>query len=654
MVSISASTEQWLACAPFGLVIVDATGHIQLINRYAEELFGYTRNELVGQTTEVLVPESAAADHRRLRDTYFDSPRPRPMGVDLDLVGRRKDGGEFPMDVSLSSLETSQGMMVSVSVRDISLRKEHESTIRDFAASSRLAAIVESSQDAIIGKTLDGVITSWNAGAAFVYGYAADEIIGRNISALIPLDRVDELVPIIERVKRGESVRLLDTQRVAKDGRILDASVTISPIRDASGAVTGISSVARDITEIKQNLVYQRALEAQLHRAQRLESLGQLAGGVAHDFNNVLAGIMNYASLISSGLREQMDRQGLADDEALEAVLGDVDQITHATKRAATLTKQLLIFSRREVLPPQVLDLNSVVGDMDALLRTTIGQHAYRLQTTFASDLPSIMADRGQIEQVVMNLVVNARDAMPDGGELGIETALFELDHEASLRGELDRGTYVRLTVSDTGTGMSGEIAARAFEPFFTTKPVGEGTGLGLATVFGIVRQAGGDVAIYSEPGLGTTVRILFPALADSNPQRRASEQPVPIATNETVLLVEDDATEREPTRRILKGFGYAVLAARNAAEALAIVRCHPGTLDLLLTDVVMTGRSGSELAVDVLAISPTTKVLFMSGHSKTVIVHKGVVDEDVNLIEKPFSADDLSRRVREALDRPR
>jgi PAS domain S-box-containing protein len=380
-----------------------------------------------------------------------------------------------------------------------------------FDANARLAAIVDSSQDAIIGKTLDGVITSWNAGAEHMYGYSQHEIIGRNISMLIPPDRADELGPIIARVGRGEPVQHFRTQRLTKDGRVLEMSIAISPIRDADGVVTGASTVARDITEAMRSRTHEHALEAQLHRAQRLESLGQLAGGVAHDFNNILAGILNYSGMVASSLHEELDRRGLSHDAGLLAIVDDAEQITAAAKRAADLTRQLLIFSRREVVRPQTLDLNEVILEIEALVRSTIGQPVHHITTSLATELPLVTIDRGQIERVIMNLAVNARDAMPGGGELVVETVAVELGiDDAQARGVMP-GTFVQLSVSDTGTGMPDEVAAQAFEPFFTTKPAGEGTGLGLATVFGIVTEVGGEVSINSAVGSGTTVRVLLP-----------------------------------------------------------------------------------------------------------------------------------------------
>ena len=646
--SISASTEQLLDAAPDGVLIVDAAGLIRLVNRRAAAMFGYERSDLMGRSTTVLVPDRVRLDPDDRRTEYFLSPI---AGTGLDVPARRSDGTEFPVDVSFSILETDDGRFAYMSFRGSSGRKKVEARTQSFNVTAQLAAIVESSDDAIVGKSLDGVITAWNRAAERMYGYSAAEIIGHNITELLVADQEDELAPILERVRRGERVEHFETKRVRKDGTILELSVTLSPIRDAAGVVIGASTVARDLTELRQAEAERLELETRLRQSERLESLGQLAGGVAHDFNNLLAGIMNYASLVAASIQDEMARRGLSEDEAFLSVVQDVGEITTVAKRAAALTHQLLIFSRREIVQAEPLDLNTVVSDIEPLLRTTIPENV-ELRTMLTPHLPLIRADRSQIEQVLMNLSVNARDSMPDGGELEIETATFEVDAHYAHLNEIEQGSYVRLTVSDTGAGMSREVAARSFEPFFTTKPRGEGTGLGLATVYGIVTQAKGDVTIYSEPGLGTTVRVNLPATPDTEPAVTDEKPEAPIAARgETVLLVEDEEIVREPTRRLLARNGYIVFAAGNAEEALALLRRHSGPIDLLLTDVVMPGESGPQLSVKVLEDRPATKVLFMSGYSQDVIVHQDVLDEDVHLIEKPFTTDDLLRRVRDVLD---
>ena len=518
-------------------------------------------------------------------------------------------------------------------------------------AAAWLAAIVESSDDAMIGKTLDGVITSWNSAAERLYGYKAGEILGRNVSVLIPPDRPDELAPILKRVANGGYVEKYETQRLRKDGTIFDVSITISPIRDATGTVVGASTVARDIGDRNRAATEFVALQDQLHQAQRLESLGQLAGGIAHDFNNLLAGIMNYAALASDGLEQLTTRLGLGEDEEVATVAQDLAQITVVATRAAQLTRQLLIFSRREVARAEVVNLNAIVTDMEKLLGQALGE-AIELVTDLAPDLPRTKVDGGQIEQVLMNLVVNARDAMPTGGRLLIKTAGCEADGDRA-RQQGDRPhPCVCLTVSDTGCGMAPDVRARAFEPFFTTKAKGEGSGLGLATVYGIVTQAGGGVVVRSEPGLGTTIRVELPATEDvaAPAQEVLSGKPMP-SLGETILLVEDEDMVREPTKRILASDGYTVLSASHADQALQVAHEHTGTISLLLTDVVMPGRSGKDLAAELIRLRPEIRVLYMSGYNQEVVIHEDAPAGGLNLIGKPFVAVDLLRAIRNILD---
>jgi PAS domain S-box-containing protein len=527
-----------LEAAQDAIVTVDAGGLIHFVNHQAEALFGYSSGELIGQPLNILVPDRARAVHPDHRAGYFANPTARPMAAGLEPTAQRKNGTEFPVDISLSSFETENGhTMVSAAVRDLTDRKHIEGERADLEAS------------------------------------------------------------VVQATHHEE----------------------------------------------------QAALETQLHQAQRLESIGQLAGGVAHDFNNLLAGIMNYAGLVAVNLKVEAAKHGLSDDAAFVTLADDIGAITKVAKRAAALIHQLLIFSRREVAQPEVLDLNAVVADMEELLRRTIGENVEDLTTVFAPDLPLVKVDRGQIEQVVMNLAVNARDAMPGGGALEVATAPFEVDQQLARRHTISAGSYVRLTVSDTGMGMSKQVVAHAFEPFFTTKPKGEGSGLGLATVYGIVRQAGGAVAITSDLGRGTTIRVYLPATSEPRPSPRAAQADLHHSANgETILLVEDEEIVREPARRLLAMNGYVVLAAPNAEAARAVVRDYSGNIDLLLTDVVMPGGSGKELAAHVAEARPSTRVLFMSGYSQDEIVHQGVIEEGVHLLAKPFSADDLLRKVRD------
>jgi two-component system cell cycle sensor histidine kinase/response regulator CckA len=506
---------------------------------------------------------------------------------------------------------------------------------RDFDRASRWAAIVESSADAIIGWTLDGVVTSWNAGAEQMYGYAASEMVGRNVSALLPSDRVSEFGPILDRLRRGERVSFYETSVLRKDGSVIDASFSVSPIRDAGGAVAGVSSVARDMTELNRAEAERRALEKQLQEVERLETLGRLAGGIAHDFNNLLAVIISYAGFV-------------AEDAAEPAVRADAEQIQAAAHRAEALTKQLLIFSQREVTQPETLDLNAAVADIRSLLSTSLGEEV-ELRISPAASLDPIVADRGQIGQVLLNLAVNARDAMPEGGTLTIGTGPADLDAGyARMHPDISPGHYVELTVSDTGTGMSAEVAARVFEPFFTTKPLGQGTGLGLSTVHGIVTQAGGSVSVEPGEGAGTTFRIYFPAVSADALEARTAGKPVGGDRETTILVVDDEPAVLAVTARILRKLGYATLEAGTHEKALSLARSQD--FQLLLTDSVMPGMSGTTLADRIAEFKPGVPVLHMSGYDAGTLSPERIREGELAFLQKPFTAQALLDKVHAVL----
>ncbi len=386
-----------------------------------------------------------------------------------------------------------------------------------------------------------------------------------------------------------------------------------------------------DVTERRKN-------EERVRSSQRLEAIGQLAGGIAHDFNNLLLVINSNAEFVLEALPAEDPNRA------------DVLEIRRAGRRAAALTKQLLAFGRRQILDPRVLNLNEELDALGKMLPRLLGEDI-EVETRFAEDLGNVRADPGQIEQVVVNLAVNARDAMPEGGTLTIETANTELDEEAAEElTDLEPGHYVVLAVTDTGIGMDGETLDRAFEPFFTTKGVGKGTGLGLATVYGIVKQSGGTVWIRSAPGLGTSIQVYLPRIDEEVAEARLTLAPVRAIGEETVLVVEDELSVRDLAVRILRKVGYRVLSAESGAAALALVQQHPDVVHLLLTDVVMPQMSGRQLAERLTTRYPEMKVLYMSGYTDNAIVHHGVLDDDVHFIGKPFTPAALSRKVREIL----
>ena len=382
-----------------------------------------------------------------------------------------------------------------------------------------------------------------------------------------------------------------------------------------------------------------RKSEAQLLHAQKLEAIGRLAGGVAHDFNNIITAILGYCELMRLDSPRDDPRHG------------DLEEINAAAERAATLTRQLLAFSRRQVLDPQSLHLNEVVAEMDRMLRRLIGEDM-ELRTHLDPDLGWVRADLGQIEQVMMNLVVNARDAMPDGGMVTISTANVELGKDIGAHLEGGPGPHVMLAVSDTGCGMDADTRSRLFEPFFTTKPQGKGTGLGLATVYGIVRQSGGTIYVYSEPGRGSTFKIYLPEVAPpATRAARVSQPPPRLDGDETVLLVEDESAVRALARKVLETHGYTVLEADRGARALELSDAHRGVVHLLVTDVVMPEMGGREVAQQLARRRPDMRVLFMSGYTDDAVVLHGVLAADVAYLQKPFTPQGLLRKVRAVLD---
>jgi two-component system cell cycle sensor histidine kinase/response regulator CckA len=492
-----------LDSATQAIIAIDRAGRIVLANHRAEDMFGYTREELVGSLLEILLPESKRPSHTGQRDHYFQKPHIRPMGIGMDLSGRRKDGTEFPVEVSLSYLQMAEGMFAIAFVSDISQRK---------------------------------------------------------------------------------------------------------------------------------------LLEDQLMHAQKMEAVGRLAGGVAHDFNNMLTVISGYNRMILDEL------------SPLDPLRGYAEEILKAADRAGALTNQLLAFSRRQIMKPRVVNLNSVIEQTEKMLRRLIGEDV-TLQFGLSPDLGNIRADPGHVEQTLMNLAVNARDAMPMGGRLTIETANTQLDENyARTHMGVAPGEFVMIAVSDTGIGMDAETRRRIFEPFFTTKEKGKGTGLGLATVYGIVKQAGGDIWVYSEPHKGTTFKLYFPRVKDAVTDMASAETESPQGSNETILVVEDEKAVRELTVKMLQRLGYSVLIAASGEEAIEISGAHTGRISLLLTDVVMPNMSGRQLADILKPVRPGMKVIYLSGYTENTVIHHGVLEAGIEFLPKPFSREVLAKKIREVL----
>jgi PAS domain S-box-containing protein len=495
-----------LESASQSIVGVDRSGRIVLANARTEEMFGYTRAEVLGSSIEVLLPEAVRGKHVQDRDAYFANPHVRPMGAGLELAGRRKDGSEFPVEVSLSYIRTQDGLFGIAFVSDISQRKR---------------------------------------------------------------------------------------------------------------------------------------LEEQLMHAQKMEAVGRLAGGVAHDFNNMLTVISGYNQMILDQL------------SAPDPLRGYAEEILKASDRAAALTNQLLAFSRRQIVQPRVFDVNMVLLHTEKMLRRLIGEDV-ELSLHLSPGAGNIKADPGHLEQAIFNLATNARDAMPKGGHLTIETAAATLDDTyAKTHMGVNPGEYVMIAVSDNGQGMDVKTRRRIFEPFFTTKERGKGTGLGLAMVYGIVKQVGGDIWVYSEIGRGTTFKLYFPKVVEPATDLRDDGASAPQGA-ETILVVEDEQGVRELTTKMLKRLGYQVLPAASGAEALEIAKAHAGQIALAVTDVVMPNMSGAQLAAELRRAQPDLKVVFISGYTETAISQHGVLEEGVAFLAKPFTRESLARKLREILGEPR
>jgi PAS domain S-box-containing protein len=757
LVESEARLRTYVESASEGIVVVDRDGRIEFVNAKTEEMFGYTRAELIGQTMEILVPEESRAAHVAHRAAFVAGGQMRPMGTGRDLRGRHKDGTVFPVEVGLSRAPVAGGHAQIAFINDITTRKLSEAALKE--SEQRFRNMVETTSDWVWEIDENCVYTYVSPQVRGMLGYAPEEILGKTPFDLMPPDEAQRVFAFFQEFAReAKPISGLENTVLDRSGKPVVLETNGVPFFDARGVFRGYRGIDRDVTARRnadralreseaslaraqkiahlgnweenmttgdlrwsdevyrifqlpvgsplsrpqffelvhpddrtaisntvraalesgapygidhrivlaggaeryvrehaevskdehgqlwllgtvQDITEFKRLEEQLRQSQRMEAVGRLAGGVAHDFNNLLTIISGYGELLAAQI------------DAGSPARRDLDEIIHAGRRAASLTRQLLAFSRRQILQLKVLSLNTIVADLDKMLRRLIGEDV-ELRTVLDPALGLTKADPTQVEQVIMNLAVNARDAMPRGGSLVIETRNADLDENyARNHADVQPGRYVMLSVSDNGVGMSGETRNHIFEPFFTTKARDKGTGLGLSTVYGIVKQSGGSIFVYSEPGHGTTFKIYLPRADEQSPARKPDSARPAARGTETILVVEDEGGVRMLIRAILEVNGYRVLEAARGREALDILAQNPSAVALMITDVVMPEMSGRELAERARTAAPDMKVLFISGYTDEAIVQHGVLRPGIPFLQKPFTHEALAQKIRSLLD---
>jgi PAS domain S-box-containing protein len=606
-----------LDAAPDGIVMAGVDGQIRYVNKAAEELFGYERDELIGAAVEQLIPGRLHGSHIADRTAYAEHPQPRPMGLGLRLQGRRHDGSEVPVEISLAPMSFDGERAIVAVIREATEQRRLEEERMRYVQAHAVEEIV-GALDAIVWEstTPDRESLTFLGGREEVLlGYPREQWMqpGFWMSLVHPEDRLAALT-FVEAALQSENFELL-YRMISADGEVRQVRDIVTVTRDPDGRIQRLRGVITDITERQE-------IAARLTQAQKMEAVGQLAGGIAHDFNNLLTIVSGYARRLSAR-------------SDLVTARPDLEQILLAADRAAELTRQLLAFARRGHTSASLIDVSALARELEPMVRRLLAADIV-FEFQLAPGLPQVMMDRTGLEQIMMNLMINASDAMPAGGTLRVTTRERSVSGEEAAVHGLEPGPYVQLAIADTGTGMAPETVERIFEPFFSTK--GErGTGMGLATVYGTVDQADGWIDVTSSLGEGTTFTVLLPA-AGEPVEGGAPQDP----TRPTLLLVVT----------MLEEEGYLILQAGNGLDAIAVAEHHRGDIDLLLTDVVMPRMSGPELAQKLRGLRPGLEVLFMSGYNDSRLVHRGVEEAKVNLLVKPFSPDELVVKVGELTGR--
>ncbi len=615
---------------------IDVNGNFTYGNPAGLKVTGYTLEELKRLNyKDLVVPEYLDG----LAKIYANQFREKRATAYVEFPFFKKSG-EVVWFGQNTSLVVEEGKVAGfyIIARDITERKRAEEDLR--RSEKKFKELFDNAPVGYHEFDIEGRITNVNRTELEMLGYTREERIGQFVWSSITEEEKSRETVLGKLAGVIPPSQSLERTYCRKDGTTFPALIQDQLLWDEKGRITGIRSTIQDITERKQAYEEKAALQEQLRQSQKVEAIGQLAGGIAHDFNNLLTVIQGNSEL------------SLLDLEERDPLRENLEEITEAAKKATDLTRQLLAFSRRQILEMKVLDLNATLQNLEKMLHRVLGENI-ELVAFLSEKLGRVKVDPGQIEQVIINLAVNARDAMPDGGKLTIETANVELDEEyAHTHIAVTPGRYVMLSMSDNGVGITPEVRERIFEPFFTTKEKGKGTGLGLSTVYGIVKQSGGNIWVYSEPGQGTTLKIYLPQVDEPLEEMKDEVIGEVLQGNETILIVEDEEVVRKLTIRVLEKQGYRVLQASEGGKALVLCEEFKEPIHLILTDVVMPGMSGSKLVERLKEIHPEMKALYMSGYTDNAIVHHGVLEPGVNFIQKPFNTDNLARKIRGVLDK--